>query len=227
MVKVKICGLSRIEDVLAAAQAGADFLGFVFAKSRRRINSVDARQMIVGLPGFNPRPAVVGVFVNTPAEEVNRIGRYCGLDWVQLSGNETWDYCRQIHLPVIKALRVSPGRKVSELLADIKLGRKVRPEGDVRFLLDTPAADAYGGTGRAFDWRIAREISVECPVMIAGGLCPENVGRLIEEAGPWGVDVSSGVETNGLKDARKIRAFVKSARSAGSGRETYAGNNEK
>jgi phosphoribosylanthranilate isomerase len=213
MTHVKICGIRDKTHALAAVEAGADFIGLVFAPSRRQVSPQKALQLVELIRGLRSRPAVVGVFVNAAAQEVNHIADYCQLDWVQLSGDETWQYCQELKKAIIKVIHVSSGQKTDEILADIETGYQLLPEKELVCLLDSRVGGAYGGTGQVFNWQLAREVSVRFPVMIAGGLTPANVGQLVREVQPWGVDVSTGVESNGLKDASKIRAFVKAVRS--------------
>jgi len=211
MTRVKICGITDVAHALAAAEAGADFIGLVFAPSKRRIDVEQATEIVAALKGL--KPMVVGVFVNAPADSVNRIAEYCGLDWVQLSGDEPWEYSRDIQRPVIKAIRVRSEQGSEDILAQIASGYQGHGEGLI-CLLDCHVEGSYGGTGQSFDWGLARQVSHRFPVIIAGGLSPENVSEAIRVARPWGVDVSSGVETEGAKDIFKIKSFIEAVRKA-------------
>ncbi len=215
MTRVKICGLSEIESALAAGEAGADFLGMVFASSRRQVSPEKARQLVEAVRSLENRPVVVGVFVNSTALEVNRIADYCQLDWVQLSGDENWQYCREIKSPIIKAIHIHKGQKTEDIITEIETGYQLRNKEELFCLLDTHDKAIYGGTGQVFNWQLAKEIVAMFPVMVAGGLTPANVGHLVGEVRPWGVDVASGVESDGQKDISKIRDFIWAVKESG------------
>ena len=199
MVKVKICGITEVEAALAAVAAGADALGFVFAPSRRRVTKEKAKEIIEMLPPFVDR---VGVFVNMPPREVAEIAEFCGLTTIQLSGDEPPDY------PVPERYKVI---KTFHLREDILLPDLDRYRADA-FLFDTYRPGCYGGTGETFNWESLQKIASPKPVILAGGLNPVNVQQAILTVRPYGVDVSSGVESNGRKDAAKIKEFVKRAK---------------
>ncbi len=218
MVRVKICGIMEPEHAAVAAKAGADFIGVVFAPSERRITPEIARQVFAAARNANPKPEMVGVFVNAPVEEVNRIAEECGLDRVQLSGDETLDYCRQVSAPVIKVLHIPANVDATVVFKQAEEWYNAMERIDLHggkhkdflCLLDSAVEGVRGGTGRSFDWLVAKEIAYHYPVIIAGGLTVENVARVVREVQPWGIDVSSGVETNGRKDPAKIEAFIRS-----------------
>ncbi len=212
-VKVKICGLLEEEHLLAAAAAGADYVGLVFAPSKRRIDPVMAEHLRQVLARLDNAPSVVGVFVNELWADVNAIAERCGLDIVQLSGEEDSDYCEKMVRPVIKTIRVFPTTTIDDIAQQIGAIRRHRGLQSVSFLLDT-GGETRGGTGRAFDWRLAREVSAFCPVLVAGGLDPLVVRGLVSRVRPLGVDVSTGVERDGRKDTTLIRAFVDAVREA-------------
>jgi len=208
MTRVKICGIREEAHALAVIEAGGDFIGLVYAPSQRQVTPDQARSIVSAVKRCSGNLAVVGVFVNVPAAEVNRIASFCHLDWVQLSGDEPWEYCRQITKPVIKAVRISHDQNSEEIYANLATWAKVLSNQRYIFLLDSQVKDKYGGTGTTFDWSLARRVAEQFPVIIAGGLNPENVAQAIERVAPWGVDVSSGVEVDGVKDISKIKAFI-------------------
>jgi phosphoribosylanthranilate isomerase len=212
LTKIKICGITEVAYAQAAAAAGADLIGVVFAPGPRRVSYEQARPIAEEAQKHNL--PVVGVFVNTPAAEVNRAAADCALDLVQLSGDEGWEYCQKIERPLIKAVHIRPEWDEEKLLAHLEEGQKKLGNRSLLYLLDTFAEQKYGGTGTTFAWGIARRAAAEYPVTIAGGLSPENVGEVVADLKPWGVDVSSGVESRGVKDIAKIRAFIQAVRSA-------------
>ena len=212
MSRVKICGITEVDQVEAAAEAGADLIGVVFAPSPRQLTPEKAK-VITGAAKKEGLP-VVGVFVDAPAAEVNRLANECGLDWVQLSGHEDTNSCRQLHHPLIKAVHIAPDWDEEQLLYYLESYQKQLRHHPPIFLLDTHVEDKYGGTGQSFSWDIAKRAAERYPLIIAGGLAPENVGEVVAELKPWGVDVSSGVESGGTKDIKKIEAFVTAVRRA-------------
>jgi len=213
MTRVKVCGIRAKTHALAAVEAGADFIGLVFALSRRQVIPARACKIVSAVKKANNTVEIVGVFVNMPVSKVNEIADSCALDWVQLSGNESWEYCHEITRPVIKAVRVGQQRPV-EICAELDKGAKLLSARKFITLLDSQVEDKYGGTGLTFDWKIAQQVTRRFPVIIAGGLNSDNVAQLIEMVAPWGVDVSSGVEVEGVKDTAKIKAFIEAVRRA-------------
>jgi phosphoribosylanthranilate isomerase len=152
------------------------------------------------------RPLLVGVFADQDADTINAIAREVGLDLVQLSGSEPWEVCELIERPVLKCLKVRQDQKAAEVLAQV--------HGGALLLLDPYVEGAYGGAGVTLDWAVAAQVAKGHPVMLAGGLRPDNVARAVTIVHPWAVDVSSGVESDGAKDVAKIRAFIKAAKEA-------------
>jgi len=214
MTRVKICGIRQKAHASAVIEAGADFIGLVFAPSQRQVTLAQAQDIVGAVKKYSEATAVVGVFVNMPAYEVNRIANSCNLDWVQLSGDEPWEYCHQITRPLIKAVRIKGGQHPEEICADLAAGARVLASQRYIYLLDSQVKGKYGGTGMTFDWSLARQAAEHFPVIIAGGLTPENVAQAIKMVAPWGVDVSSGVEVDGVKDIVKIRTFIETVRRA-------------
>jgi phosphoribosylanthranilate isomerase len=217
MTKIKIDGIKTEEVAIATAEAGADFIGMVFAPSPRQITPAKAAKIVLALKESHPTVETVGVFVNAHTGTINRIVEKCRLDWVQLSGDEPWESCRELNRPVIKVKRVSRTKPPQQVIRDLVYGTKLLKKQRHIFLLDANAPGKYGGTGLKFDWKLAVPIAREFPVIIAGGLTPDNVGQAIELISPWGVDVSTGVETGGVKDIDKIKKFIRAVREAHNG----------
>lgn len=214
MTRVKICGIRDKAHALAAIEAGSNFIGLVFAPSQRQLTPAQAGEIVNAVKKYSETTVIVGVFVNMPAAEVNRTASSCNIDWVQLSGDESWDYCRQITNPLIKAISIKPGQRPEEICEYLATGVRVLSGQRCVYLLDSQVKGKYGGTGMTFDWKLAQQAAEQFPVIIAGGLTPENVAQAIKIVSPWGVDVSSGVETGGVKDMAKIRAFIEAVRRA-------------
>lgn len=204
VVRSKICGITRVEDALAAAEAGADAIGLVFyPKSPRAVSVQQARTIIAALPPF---VTTVGLFVNASRCELGEILDAVPLDMLQFHGDERPADCEGYHRPYIKALRVKPGDDVAA---------QIEPYANASgILLDTFVAGVPGGTGLAFDWSLVPR-HLDRPIILAGGLTPENVHSAIEQTQPYAVDVSGGVEArHGIKDADKIRAFMRAVKGA-------------
>jgi len=214
MTRVKICGIKEKAHALGAGRAGASFIGLVFAPSPRQVTVAQAQEIVDAIKENCKAVEAVGVFVNMPAPAVNRIARACHLDWVQLSGDESWAYCQQIERPLIKAVRMRAGEPAEALHSYLASGVEILSGHKHLYLLDSQVEGKYGGTGVAFDWGLARELARRFSIIIAGGLTPENVAQAIETVAPWGVDVSSGVEVGGIKSIAKIRAFIEAVRRA-------------
>lgn len=203
MVRVKICGITTLEDARHAAACGADALGFVFYPGSPRFIDPDrARRIIAELPPF---VVSVGLFVNEPQARIREMAEYCGLNAIQLHGDETPDLCINPPYRVLKALR---------------LAAETDPDDLARFpvsalLLDACVPGQYGGTGQRCDWDLAAKLATRYTVVLAGGLKPDNVAEAVRQVRPYGVDVSSGVEAApGRKDPEKVAQFIRMAKEA-------------
>jgi len=198
MIRVKICGICDLDSAMAAVEAGADMIGFHFCTSERRISPEDARAI---LDELSVRPKIVGVFIDESPDEVRRIADHLDLDLLQLHGSEPPGF--DAGRPVMKVLKIRDGAV---------------PDADAwpdPIMLDSWSADQRGGTGRTWDWELARPLLASRRVFIAGGLEPGNVGKVVSELKPYGVDVSSGVEARvRVKDPARMRAFVHAVRLA-------------
>ncbi len=229
MIRIKICGVGNPSDACAAAEAGADFIGMVFVpERRRRITPGDAKEIVDAVraldgplrPGSGQAlPRMVGLFADQPLEEVNETIAHCGLDTVQLCGKESVEYAAGVDCEVIKVVHVPASyRPPPASYTDVpQLAGRVREyaESGCLVTLDRLVEGIQGGTGQSFNLEVAASLSRRgVSFLLAGGLTPANVGRAISIVRPWGVDVSSGVETIGKKDRRKIQRFVENARHA-------------
>jgi phosphoribosylanthranilate isomerase len=204
--RVKICGITRVEDAVSAVQAGADAIGLVFyAQSPRFVTIEQAQKIVAAIPPF---VSVVGLFVNAPKAEIENVLSQVRLDILQFHGNETAQdceqVCEQINMPYYKAIRVKADTNLLQYEVEFK--------GAKALLLDAHSASAFGGTGETFDWNLIPK-TMKKPVILAGGLTAENVEKAIQQVRPYAVDVSGGVEiTKGIKDVAKIAAFMQGTR---------------
>ncbi|MDP6666248.1 MAG: phosphoribosylanthranilate isomerase [Dehalococcoidia bacterium] len=218
--QIKICGLRSVEVATVASEAGADFLGFNFVEGvRRQLQPEEGARIIAAFKSgqdasnkpVKVTPArIVGLFRNQDADWVNRVARDAGLDFLQLNGEEDDGCIETMELPVIRQVRVREGTTPGELdeivSHHLDAGRIV--------LLDRYDKDTPGGTGLSFDWAAAEGVASRENVLLAGGLKPENVQSAIAQLAPWGVDVASGVEVDGVKDPARIRAFIEAVQTA-------------
>ncbi len=218
MTKFKICGMRDAGHAIVAAGAGASFMGFVFVEGVRRQLAPDEARAIIGKYRAGrkdaPGPGLVGLFADQPAEFVVDVVKRCGLDHVQLCGSEDADYWDRMPVPVFRQVRVKDDGDRDESVGEtVRRVQTVADHGQTP-LLDTYRPYVQGGTGHTFDWAIAAAVTRRFETVLAGGLTPENVGAAIAAARPWCVDVSSGVETDGVKDPARIRAFANAVRAA-------------
>ncbi len=216
MTKIKICGIKTLKDALAAIEAGADYLGFNFySKSVRFVEKETCAEITSVLKRKYPQIKLVGVFVNSPVDEVKNILETCHLDLVQLHGDETPEMLESFKGKAFKAIRLSASISVEESVYPF-LKFALSPA----MLVDAAVKGVYGGSGITADWSAAAELAKKYPLLLAGGLTPENVADAVRQVKPWGVDVASGVESvAGEKDAEKMKKFVTAVRDSESNRK--------
>ena len=209
MTKIKICGIKTLKDALAAIEAGADYLGFNFyPKSVRFIEKEMCVEITSALKREHPQIKLVGVFVNSPVDEVKHILETCHLDLAQLHGDETPEMLEAFSGKAFKAIRLSASTSVDESVSPFL--KSVPESASPALLIDAAVKGVYGGSGVTADWSAAAELAKKYPLLLAGGLTPENVADAVRQVKPWGVDVASGVESaSGEKDAAKMIQFVK------------------
>ena len=205
MTKIKICGIKTLKDALSAIEAGTDYLGFNFyPKSVRFIEKETCAEITFVLKREYPQIKLVGVFVNSPVDEVKNILETCSLDLAQLHGDETPEMLESFNGKAFKAIRLT-----SES-AEISVYPFLKSALSPAILVDAAVKGVYGGSGVTADWSAAAELAKKYPLLLAGGLTPENVADAVRQVKPWGVDVASGVESaSGEKDAAKMIQFVK------------------
>jgi phosphoribosylanthranilate isomerase len=209
---VKICGLTNLEHAEAAARAGADLIGLVFADSRRRVTPATARSLIERARSINPSIRAVGLFVDASQEMILDVHDESGIDLVQLHGMPPAESVERLGIPALLVVRDAPGRRGEELTRYIATVAQIAPVEMI--MLDAYHPTLAGGTGTLSDWKLAAELARRVPLMLAGGLKPGNVEAAISTVRPAAVDVSSGVERMGTKDPALIRDFITNARSA-------------
>lgn len=214
-MKVKICGIKTYDDAMAIIEAGADMIGFNFyPPSKRYITPGDCMRLIVrletALRGDMARVMLIGLFVNAERNNMYAIFRDCHLDMIQLSGDESPEVLDFLGERAFKALRPGSLEEFNETVRQYPR-RTMAPA----WLIDSYQPGRYGGSGLTGDWDLASQLAQHAPILLAGGLRPENVAEAIRQVNPWGVDVASGVESEpGVKDQEKVKAFIQAARSA-------------
>ncbi len=212
MTKIKICGIKTLKDALAAIEAGADYLGFNFyPKSVRFIEKETCAKITYVLKREHPHIKLVGVFVNSPVDDVKNILETCHLDLAQLHGDETPEILKSFSGKAFKAIRLSASTAVDESVFPFL--KSVPESASPALLIDAAVKGVYGGSGVTADWSAAAELAKKYPLLLAGGLTPENVADAVRQVKPWGVDTASGVESApGEKDFAKMSAFVKAVK---------------
>ena len=214
MTKVKICGITNLDDAIVAAEAGADFLGFILYPPSKRACDVKAAQCIVShLRSLPNCPTLVGVFVNEPLAFVRNTMTVCDFDMVQLHGEESAEYLHAFEEEAYKAIRP---RTMQEAIEQTAIYTVPELPSRPTILIDAYHPNLYGGTGETSDWEMARQIQTSSPqLMLAGGLTIDNVAQAVREVQPWCVDVASGVEASpGIKNHAAVRAFIQQAKHA-------------
>ena len=210
---IKVCGIREPEHGVAAAEAGADIIGFIFAPSRREVTAETARACLDAARRINPDILACGVFVNASGDEITDVVRDAGLDLVQLHGDEGAAFAASLPVPAMRVLRPKPGTSADAILETIREYEEAMAA-PVAVMLDTFSVAAAGGTGEMLDWNLAAAVNAGTPVVLAGGLDPQNVAEAIAMVHPLGVDASTGMEVDGRKSADLIHAFVGAARAA-------------
>lgn len=222
MTHIKLCGFGSAEAAIAAVDAGVDAIGLVFVPAARRCLSLEAaEELLAAVRAHVARehaghvmPEIVGLFADQPEDEVNRTVERLGLDAVQLCGAEGMAYARAMRVPVSKVIAIDPEVPIGAQMPKIMVLQQRHALAGHRIVIDTKVAREYGGTGQRLDWGLADELARSFEMSLAGGLTPENVGEAVRRVKPWGVDASSGVETDGEKDPERVRAFVEAVREA-------------
>ncbi|MDE2838490.1 MAG: phosphoribosylanthranilate isomerase [Chloroflexota bacterium] len=214
MTRVQVCGFRSAEPLIAAVDAGADAVALVFVPSARRCVTVDEARAVLDEVRASGRalPTLVGLFADQPLDEVQRTVASVGLDEVQLCGGEGVEYASQLGVPVSKVISIDGDVPVAAQMPRIMVLQQRHALAGHRVVLDAQVPGEYGGTGQQFDWDLAADLAGAFEMSLAGGLSVDNVQEAVERVRPWGVDVSSGVETDGEKDPAKVRAFVESVR---------------